>query len=47
MENKKWLYFRKEVDMANDNGTDDSLLVPASSLVSMSPSSDTALTITF
>ena len=47
MENKKWLYFRKEVDMANDNGTDDSLLVPASSLVSMSPSSDTALTLTF
>lgn len=47
MKNEKWLYFRKEVDMANDDGIDDSAIYPASSLISMSPSTDTALTLTF
>jgi hypothetical protein len=47
MENKKWLYFRSVTDAADDHGLDASLCVPANSLISMSPSSDTALTMTF
>ncbi len=50
----KWLYFRTEADMANDDGDSgssgvnpSSLCVPASSMVSIAPTSDTAITMVF
>ena len=50
----KWLYFRTVADMANDDrdtasaGTSPtSLCVPASSMVSVAPTSDTTITMTF
>ena len=50
----KWLYFRTVADAANDDGDTgseiiypSSLCVPASSMVSIAPSSDTAVIMTF
>lgn len=50
----KWLYFRTVADMANDDGdagvlgtSPTSLCVPASSMVSIAPTSDTSVTMTF
>jgi len=47
MKNEKWLYFRKEVDAANDEALSDSITLPASGLIGMHPTSDTALTLAF
>tara|TARA_R100000664_G_C2690156_1_gene94588 strand:+ start:257 stop:685 length:429 start_codon:yes stop_codon:yes gene_type:complete len=43
----KYLYFRTEATDANDDATGDSALFPASSLMGMQPTSDTALTLYF
>ena len=50
----KWLYFRTVDDMANDDGdtasagtSPTSLCVPASSLVSIAPTTDTTITLSF
>ena len=43
----KFLYFRTEATDANDDATGDSALFPASSLMGMQPTSDTALTLYF
>ena len=43
----KWLYFRTVADEDNEDGTDDVLCVPASSMVNIAPTSDTTLTMTF
>ena len=50
----KWLYFRTVADMANDDGdtgsaitSPTSLCVPASSMVSIAPTSDTTITMSF
>ena len=40
---QKYLYFRTEATDANDDATGDSALFPASSLMGMQPTSDTAL----
>ena len=44
---KKYLYFRTEATDANDDAAGDSALFPASSLMGMQPTSDTALTLYF
>ena len=44
---QKYLYFRTEATDANDDGTGNSALFPASSLMGMQPTSDTALTLYF
>ena len=44
---QKYLYFRTEATDANDDTTGDSALFPASSLMGMQPTSDTALTLYF
>ena len=43
----KYLYFRTEATDGNDDATGDSALFPASSLMGMQPTSDTALTLYF
>jgi len=43
----KYLYFRTEATDANDDATGDSALFPATSLMGMQPTSDTALTLYF
>ena len=50
----KWLYFRTVADMANDDGdtgsdkiAPTSLCVPASSMVAITPASDTTITMSF
>ena len=43
----KYLYFRREATDANDDATGDSALFPATSLMGMQPTSDTALTLYF
>ena len=43
----KWLYFRTVTDEDNEDGTDDVLCVPASSMVAIAPTSDTTITMTF
>ena len=43
----KYLYFRTEATDANDDATGDSACWPASSLMGMQPTSDTALTLYF
>ena len=35
--NDKWLYFRTVTDEDNEDGADDVLCVPASSMVSIAP----------
>ena len=44
---EKYLYFRAEATDANDDATGDSACFPASSLMGMQPTSDTALTLYF
>ena len=44
---QKYLYFRTEATDADDDATGDSALFPASSLMGMQPTSDTALTLYF
>ena len=44
---QKYLYFRTEAADADDDATGDSALFPASSLMGMQPTSDTALTLYF
>ena len=44
---KRYLYFRTEATDANDDATGDSACWPASSLMGMQPTSDTALTLYF
>ena len=44
---QKYLYFRTEATDANDDASGDSALFPASSLMGMQPTSDTALTLYF
>ena len=44
---EKYLYFRTEATDADDDATGDSALFPASSLMGMQPTSDTALTLYF
>ena len=43
----KWLYFRTVADEDNEDGLDDVLCVPASSMVCITPTSDTAITMSF
>tara|TARA_R100000808_G_scaffold17418_1_gene38499 strand:- start:6763 stop:7176 length:414 start_codon:yes stop_codon:yes gene_type:complete len=45
--NNKYLYFRNAATDADDDGTGDSALFPASSLMGMEPGSDTRLTLYF
>ena len=47
MENKKMLFFRTVADDANTNGIDDAVCLPASSFRSVSPTSDTVVTMYF
>jgi len=47
MKNDKWLYFRTVTDEDNENGADDVLCVPASSMVSIAPNSDTSVLMRF
>jgi len=44
---KRYLYFRTEATDGNDDATGDSACWPASSLMGMQPTSDTALTLYF
>ena len=44
---ERYLYFRTEATDANDDATGDSACFPASSLMGMQPTSDTALTLYF
>lgn len=44
---EKFLYFRTEATDANDDASGDSACFPASSLMGMQPTSDTALTLYF
>lgn len=44
---QKYLYFRTEATDADDDATGDSAVFPASSLMGMQPTSDTALTLYF
>ena len=44
---EKYLYFRTEATDGDDDATGDSALFPASSLMGMQPTSDTALTLYF
>ena len=44
---EKYLYFRTVVDTDQDDGADNSLYVPASSITGLVPTSTTALTIFF
>ena len=44
---QKFLYFRTEATDANDDATGDSALFPASSLMGMQPTGDSALTLYF
>ena len=44
---EKYLYFRTEATDANDDASGDSACFPASSLMGMQPTSDTALTLYF
>ena len=44
---QKYLYFRTQATDAADDGTSDSACFPASSLVSMQPTGDSALTLDF
>ncbi len=44
---QKYLYFRTEATDGDDDATGDSALFPASSLMGMQPTSDTALTLYF
>ena len=44
---ERYLYFRTEATDANDDATGDSACLPASSLMGMQPTSDTALTLYF
>ena len=44
---QKYLYFRTEATDADDDGTGNSALFPASSLMGIQPTSDTALTLYF
>ena len=44
---ERYLYFRTEATDANDDATGDSACWPASSLMGMQPTSDTALTLYF
>ena len=44
---EKNLYFRTQANVDNDDGIDDSIYVPASSITGLVPTSTTALTIFF
>ena len=44
---KKFLYFRAESTLANDDGIEDSVTYPIEALIGMYPTSDVALTMTF
>ena len=44
---EKYLYFRTQANVDNDDGIDDSVYVPASSITGLVPTSTTALTIFF
>ena len=43
----KYLYFRTQADQDNDDGSDDSLYVPAKAITGLVPTSTTVLTIFF
>jgi len=47
MEKEKWLFFRSQADEANNDGIDDSVCLPASRLRTISPTSDTVVTMYF
>ena len=53
MKTDKWLYFRQVTDTDNDDGTDSSesnvtsIMIPANKLVTMYPSDDTTLLLSF
>ena len=44
---EKYLYFRTQPDQANDDGSDDSVMFPASRLTGMAPSAAGTLTLFF
>ena len=44
---EKFLYFRAESTLANDDGIEDSVTYPLEALIGMYPTSDVALTMTF
>ena len=44
---ERFLYFRAEATTANDDATGDSAIFPASSLIAMEPTTDSALTMYF
>ena len=47
MQTQKWLYFAKQADEANLNGIDDAVCLPVDRLVSIAPSANNAVTMTF
>ena len=44
---KKYLYFRTEATLADDDGTGNSVMFPASSFLGAEPTSDTSITVFF
>ena len=44
---EKYLYFRTEATLADDDGTGNSVLFPASSFMGAEPTSDTSITVFF
>jgi hypothetical protein len=47
MKTQKWLYFATQADEANLNGIDDAVCLPVERLVSIAPSANNAVTMTF
>jgi hypothetical protein len=47
MQTQKWLYFATQADEANLNGIDDAVCLPVEKLVSIAPSANNAVTMTF
>jgi hypothetical protein len=47
MQTQKWLYFATQADEANLNGIDDAVCLPVDRLVSIAPSANNAVTMTF
>lgn len=47
MEKKNWLYFAAQANEADNDGIDDSVCLPADSLISIAPSANNRVTLTF
>ena len=47
MENNKWLYFAAQADEAALDGSDDNICIPADSLISINPTANNRVTLSF